>query len=74
MTDTNDDGIETKRPVKSIYDVSERRLNRYRLADLKTREEYWCLSSPEWCEANPMDGRDSVERGEIEWFLDEEKR
>lgn len=27
-----------------------------------------CLSSPEWCEANPLPGRESVERGQIEWF------
>jgi hypothetical protein len=27
-----------------------------------------CLSSPEWCEANPLPGRESVERGAIEWF------
>lgn len=27
-----------------------------------------CLSSREWCEANPLDGRSSVKRGTIEWF------
>lgn len=27
-----------------------------------------CLSSPEWCEANPLAGRESVQRGAIEWF------
>lgn len=27
-----------------------------------------CLSSPEWCKANPLEGREQVERGEIEWF------
>lgn len=30
---------------------------------------WWhCLSSPEWCKANPLDGRAAVERGAIEWF------
>ena len=31
---------------------------------------YWnrCLSSPEWCNANPLPGRESVQRGSIEWF------
>ena len=27
-----------------------------------------CLSSPAWCEANPLPGRENVKRGEIEWF------
>lgn len=27
-----------------------------------------CLSSPEWCEANPMPGRESIKRGAIEWY------
>lgn len=27
-----------------------------------------CMSSPEWCRANPLPGREAVERGEIEWF------
>lgn len=27
-----------------------------------------CLSSAEWCEANPLPGRESVRRGKIEWF------
>lgn len=27
-----------------------------------------CLSEPEWCEANPLPGRENVKRGEIEWF------
>src|ERR1700719_2468023 len=25
-------------------------------------------SSKEWCEANPLEGRENVQRGEIEWF------
>lgn len=29
---------------------------------------YVCLSSPEWCKANPLPGREGIERGEIEWF------
>lgn len=31
---------------------------------------YLCPSSPEWCEANPLTGREKVERGQIEWFED----
>lgn len=31
-----------------------------------------CLSSADWCQANPLPGRESVERGEIEWFPDVE--
>lgn len=27
-----------------------------------------CMSSPDWCNANPMPGRENVERGQIEWF------
>lgn len=27
-----------------------------------------CLSSPEWCNANPLEGREDVPRGRIEWF------
>ncbi len=27
-----------------------------------------CLSSPEWCKANPLPGREEIERGAIEWF------
>lgn len=27
-----------------------------------------CMSSPEWCKANPLEGRENVQRGEIEWF------
>lgn len=30
--------------------------------------DYWCMSSREYCEANPLPGRESVERGKIEWF------
>jgi len=30
---------------------------------------HWvCLSSPDWCEAHPCDGRDDVKRGKVEWF------
>lgn len=29
---------------------------------------YTCLSDAEWCEANPIVGRESIERGKIEWF------
>jgi hypothetical protein len=27
-----------------------------------------CLSSREFCEANPLPGRESVDRGSIEWY------
>lgn len=27
-----------------------------------------CISSAEWCQANPLPGREDVERGAIEWF------
>jgi len=26
-----------------------------------------CMSSPEWCEANPLPGREDVPRGTLEW-------
>ena len=30
---------------------------------------WWsCLSSPEWCEANPLPGREDISRGKIEWY------
>lgn len=29
-----------------------------------------CLSSPDWCEANPLTGRETVARGQLEWFRD----
>lgn len=31
----------------------------------------YCLSSPEWCEANPLPGREAIGRGEVEWFCTE---
>lgn len=33
-----------------------------------------CLSSREWCEANPLPGRENVRRGQIEWFTVEAKK
>lgn len=27
-----------------------------------------CGSSRQWCEANPLPGRESVKRGKLEWF------
>jgi hypothetical protein len=27
-----------------------------------------CGNSPEWCNANPLPGREEIKRGEIEWF------
>lgn len=32
-----------------------------------------CMSSPEWCETNPLPGREQVQRGKIEWFTVEER-
>lgn len=35
---------------------------------------WWvCLSSSEWCEANPLKGREKFKRGTIEWFVVEER-
>ena len=31
---------------------------------------YSCLSSPAYCQANPLPGREDVQRGTIEWFPD----
>ena len=30
---------------------------------------YRCLSSPEFCEANPIERRERVKRGQIEWYI-----
>lgn len=35
---------------------------------------YTCLSGGEWCKANPLEGRENVDRGKIEWFAWEEPR
>lgn len=32
-----------------------------------------CLSSPEYCEAHPLPGREGVERGKVEWFVTEDR-
>lgn len=33
-------------------------------------EGHWhqCISSEEWCQENPIPGRENMRRGEIEWF------
>ena len=31
-----------------------------------------CFSSDEWCEANPLEGREDVPRGKIEWYVVEQ--
>lgn len=34
---------------------------------------WWeCLSSSEWCEGNPLPGREDVARGAIKWFTHKE--
>lgn len=33
-----------------------------------TGVNHFCLSSAEWCQANPIPGREGFRRGEIEWF------
>ena len=36
------------------------------------RGGWWsCMSSPEWCKANPLDGREEIEQGQVEWFEQE---
>lgn len=34
---------------------------------------HYCLSSPDWCKSNPLPGRESVGRGQIEWFTIQEQ-
>lgn len=35
---------------------------------------WWqCLSSPEWCQGNPIKGRENIQRGQIEWYTFEKK-
>jgi hypothetical protein len=33
-----------------------------------------CLSSPQWCQDNPLPGREQIERGAIEWYTIENSR
>jgi hypothetical protein len=33
-----------------------------------------CGSSPEWCAANPREGREAIQRGEVEWFTFDARR
>jgi len=30
--------------------------------------DYWCETSTEHCKENPLEGREEIERGQIEWF------
>lgn len=39
-------------------------LNRY----CEPTNEWFCLSSAEWCEANPLPGREHVPTGTPEWY------
>lgn len=32
-----------------------------------------CCSSSEWCNANPIPGREAIERGKVEWFSLQER-
>lgn len=34
-------------------------------------DRWTCVSSSYWCQANPLPGRENVERGQIEWFVEE---
>ncbi len=34
---------------------------------------HYCLSDADWCNAHPLPGRESIKRGEIEWFKLHEK-
>jgi hypothetical protein len=35
---------------------------------------WWtCCNGDEWCQANPMKGREGMARGQIEWFLVKER-
>lgn len=29
---------------------------------------WFCVSKSDWCEANPLEGREKMKRGTIEWF------
>jgi hypothetical protein len=33
-----------------------------------------CLSSAAWCQAHPRPGRENVERGEVEWYVVDDRR
>lgn len=36
--------------------------------NLEQIDGWFCLSSAEWCEANPTPGREHIESGTAEWF------
>ncbi len=41
----------------------------------KTHGGWWrCMSSTEYCEGNPIDGRETIHHGEIEWYTLEERK
>lgn len=45
----------------------------YAVEHFDGRREKFCSSSPEWCKANPMEGRERILRGPLEWFCVERK-
>lgn len=46
----------------------------YRDGDaIRIKWGYACWAAPEHCQANPLPGREGVERGRIEWVLTETK-
>jgi len=36
--------------------------------------EWWCMSPAGWCKANPVEGREDIPRGQIEWYCIQRER